>query len=70
MYVSHGWVVNEWSCLVASGSSSIQVKDERSGAIYSVGAHDLTSSSALLWGGAERRILGWSLLTAICLFVW
>ncbi|MBA0726035.1 hypothetical protein Golax_001887 [Gossypium laxum] len=32
-------------------SSSIKVKDERSGAVYSVGAHDIGSASSLRIGG-------------------
>ena len=33
------------------GSSSIKVKDEKSGTVYSVGAHDIGSASNLTIGG-------------------
>ncbi|XVF41480.1 hypothetical protein PTKIN_Ptkin01aG0283100 [Pterospermum kingtungense] len=39
-----GWT--EYNC-----SSSIKVKDENSGNVYSVGAHDIGSASSLTTGG-------------------
>lgn len=40
-----------------AGSSTVKVKDEKSGAIYSVGAHDLSSDSALMTGGTLTWLL-------------
>ncbi|OMO61960.1 Peptidase A1 [Corchorus olitorius] len=39
-----GWT--EYNC-----TSSIKVKDASSGAVYSVGAHDIGSASSLTFGG-------------------
>ncbi|MFQ6647452.1 hypothetical protein Gotur_021142 [Gossypium turneri] len=51
-----GWT--EYNCeypleqpYLCLGSSSIKVKDESSGAVYSVGAHDIGSASSLRIGG-------------------
>jgi len=40
-----------WHFLLDSlGSASIKVKDEKSGSVYTVGAHDLSSASTMLIG--------------------
>ncbi|KAL6002854.1 hypothetical protein ACLOJK_023076 [Asimina triloba] len=39
------------------GSSSIKVRDEKTGAVYSVGAHDVGSASSTDTGFFSRRAL-------------
>ena len=36
--------INDVGFVVVSGSSSIKVKDEETGKVYEVGAHDISSS--------------------------
>ena len=42
---------------LTAGSSSIKVKDERSGSVFRVGAHDLSSSYSLTSGSILISLL-------------
>ncbi|KAJ8421889.1 hypothetical protein Cgig2_009608 [Carnegiea gigantea] len=50
---------------ILGGSSSIKVKDEESGATYTVGAHDISSANSLISGG----ILLWLFMLVIDLLI-